>query len=462
MERLGSWIVRSGVTLAFLAGPGAAQAGAALVARTDTWDHELRIESPSGIAHVPSSGRFVLVDADINRSPRFKGKNLWEVGLARGEVFQSVDLTAFTDEPSDIAYDPGRDSFFVTDDDAIRLHEVGPSGERRSTIDLAALGAKDPEGVTHARKLDRLFVADGKGQRVLELTPEGRLVGGFDFGGLGIGNAEGIVQDPESGHLFLLSDEEQTLYELTIQGELVAAHGLRGLGTVRPRGVTLGPSSDPEDDPGARSFYVVDGGGKHHPDGRVYEVVLVNRPAGGAVRTSLVGDVDGFGFGGREPGFAHGDLDHDGLLEPGERLPDPLAPNPTDSEDAPGTDSLSVVTEQRPLLLEHVFDLPDGPALWGRLTLVVGGARALPSRRNLVVADGHVVGEVIPTREKRLYPGMIDATVLELPPSVLRGLSDGRLRIEITREPGTGNDALMVDYSRLEIAWARAEEGRNR
>jgi hypothetical protein len=455
MDRPGRWIVGSGLALALLAGSAPAHAGAALVARTDTWKDGLRIESPSGIAHVPKNGRFVLVDSDINRSPRFEGMNLWEVGLAGGEVFQSVDLTAFTNEPSDVAYDPGRDSFFVTDDDAIRLHEVGPSGERRATIDLAALGAKDPEGVTHDRKLDRLFVADGKGQRVLELTPDGRLVGGFDFGRLGIGNAEGIVHDPKSGHLFLLSDEEQTLYELSREGELVAAHGLRSLGSRRPRGVTLGPSSDLGGDSSARSFYVVDGGGKRHPDGRVYELVLASRPAGSAIRTSLVGDVDGFGFRGREPGFALGDLDHDGLLEPGERLPDPLSPNPTDVEDAPGTDTLSVVTEQGPLALEHVFDSPDVAALWGRLTLVVGGARAMPGRRNVVLADGHLVGEVIPTREKRVYPGMIGATVIELPPSVLRDLSDGRLRIEISREPGTGSDELMVDYSRLEIAWAR-------
>jgi hypothetical protein len=110
------------------------------------------------------------------------------------------------------------------------------------------------------------------------------------------------------------------------------------------------------------------------------------------------------------------------------------------------------VDAAHPLVVEHVLDLGGAVPVWARLTLVVGDARALPGRRNLVRIDGRVVGEVIPTRDKRLYPGMIGVTVLELPPAALRGLAGGRLRVEITREADAGSDDLMLDFSRLEVA----------
>jgi hypothetical protein len=49
---------------------------------------------------------------------------------------------------------------------------------------------------------------------------------------------------------------------------------------------------------------------------------------------------------------------------------------------------------------------------------------------------------------------VIAATVLELPPDVLRDLGDGALRVELAREAGSGSDELMLDYSRLEVAVA--------
>lgn len=433
---------------AVLADAAAARAGAALVARTETYDgNRLRIENPSGIARLPN-GRFAVVDADIERSPRFRHENLWEIDLATGRSVRALDLTGFTTEPSGLAHCAQRDSLLVTDDDEIRLHELDLSGKQRATIDLAELGAKDPEGVACAPELGRVFVADGKARQVLELTPEGGLVGRLGLAELPFENAEGIAWDPASGHLWLASDDPPALFEVTREGALVAAHDLLAFGAVRPRGLALAPASDGR----GMSLYVVDGGVRRHPDGRVLEVAVVGRPEGARIRTSLVGDVDGFGLRGDEPGFALGDLDHDGLLEPGERLPQPLGADSRDRDDPPGTDAPVEVTEERPLALEHAFELGAAEPAWARLTLVVGGARALSGRRNLVRADGRLIGEVVPTRDERLYPGMIGATVLELPPASLRDLRDGRLRVEIAREAGTGADELWLDFSRLEVA----------
>jgi hypothetical protein len=117
---------------------------------------------------------------------------------------------------------------------------------------------------------------------------------------------------------------------------------------------------------------------------------------------------------------------------------------------------LVTVREAQPLALDLALPLRGAEPVWARLTLVVGGARALPGRRSVVRADGRLLGELIPTREDRIHAGMIGATVLELPPAALRDLRDGRLRIEIAREAGTGENQILVDFARLEVATAPA------
>jgi hypothetical protein len=444
----------AGLLLAGALSPAAeARAGVALVSRTETCGGSgMCVEDPSGIAGLPGGG-FALVDGDAERSPRFRGESLWEVDLAGRKTLRAADLTGFTAEPSDVAWCEPLGALLVTDDDEIRLHVLSRSGEPRTAIDLAELGARDPEGVACAPEPGRVFVADGRGREILELTPEGRLVGRVELSELPVESAEGIAWDPEADHLLLLDDDPPTLFELTRDGSLVAGYDLVALGLVRPRGVALAPASDGR----GTSVYVVDAGEMHEPDGRVFEVSRAHRPTGARVRTQLVGDVDGFGFRGDEPGFAAGDLDRDGLLEPGERLPaGATGPSPRDADDPPGTDAAVLVAEGRPLGLEHVLALGSGVPVWARLTLRVGGARALGGRRSAVRADGHLLGEVVPTRGRRLYPGMIGDTVLELPPAALRDLRDGRLRVEIARDPGTGSDEIVVDFSRLEVAIAES------
>jgi hypothetical protein len=186
----------------------------------------------------------------------------------------------------------------------------------------------------------------------------------------------------------------------------------------------------------------------------------VERPRGARTLVDWVGDADGFGFQGDEPGFAAGDLDHDGLLEPGERLPArPGAEEPPfdnrSPEDGAAMDVLLPVGEGAPLRLTHAIPLGGALPQWARLTLAVGDARALPGARSLVRADGRLVGEIVGTRGERLHAGTIELTILELPPQTLLDLADGAVRVEIARAPGTGSDDIMLDYSRLEVAVPR-------
>ena len=395
----------------------------------------------------------MLVDDDAERPPRLGGENLWELDPAAPRSPRGVDLGELTKDPSDVTWCSATNTLLVTDDDELRLYELSLSGERRRTIDLSRVGAKDPKGVACAPELGRIFIADGKARQLIELGSDGSLVARVSLAELPFGNSEGIAWDPASGHLILVSDDPPALFELTREGVLWAAQDLLALGARRPRGLALAPASAGS----GTSLYVADAGERHGPDGRILEIALTVPPPDARVRTQLAGDVDGFGFRGDEPGFAQGDLDHDGLLEPGERLPQPPVPKGVrDPADPPTTDVLVTVREGEPLVLDQAIELGGGEPVWARLTLVVGGARALPGKRSVVRADGRLLGELIPTRGERLYPGMIATTVLELPPASLRDLRDGRLRIEIAREPGTGDSALMLDFCRLEVAVAGA------
>jgi hypothetical protein len=436
-----------------LAGTLEARAGVALVSRTELGGAEgAWIGHASDLAWLGAPARLAVLDPD-GEPPG--GSRLFELDLSGATPPRSLELGSVTEEGSGLAYHPERDIFFVTDDDALRLHELDRSGRRLATVDLAELGARDPEGVAYAPGLDRLFVADGRARRVLELTRAGELLAKLDLEPLGVESAEGIAYDPASGNLLVVADDEEpTLFEVTRAGELVGAYDLLALGALRPRGVTLAPPREgwPA---GTRRAYVADALNEDDPGGRILELALRHRPAGARVVTSLVGDVDGFGFRGDEPGFAFGDLDRNGLLEPGERLPvAPTGALPDNREpgDDPATDSGFEVSGTRPLVLQHALALGGATPSWARVTLVVGGARALAGHRNLVRADGWLVGEVIPTRKERVHAGMIGASVLELPPPALRELADGRLRLEIARQPGSGSDVLMVDYCRLEVA----------
>ncbi len=445
------------VALAAALDARAARGGVALVRRVDTWNGSgLRIANPSGIAFVPATGSFWIADERAGRG----AEDAWEVDLAGPRVLRALDLTPASYEASDLAYHPGRGTFFLTDDGALRLVEVDLEGRAVATTDLGERGAHDPEGIACDPEGDRLFVADGHGEQVLELTGAGALVGSFSLKDFDLHNAEGIAYDPQSDHLFLVSDDHGgLLVEVTRDGRLVQAHGLLELGAVRPRGLVLAPSSDPADPPGTTNLYVADARTKDEPDGSILELARVARPREARVLVHLVGDADGFGFASDAVGFAAGDLDHDGVLEPGERLPGTLrTPPPFDlrsPEDPRATDALLVVTEEAPLRFAHAVDLGGRPALWARLTLVVADARALPGARHLVRADGRLVGELVGTREDELHPGHVEATVLELAPSVLRELGDGVLQVEIARAPGAGSDDVMLDYSRLEVAVAR-------
>jgi hypothetical protein len=290
-----------------------ASAGVALVRRIEL-DGLAGLPRPSGIAFRPEPPGFLLIGPTT--PPR-----IWSVDPgANGAGPRLLDV-AELDAPgvtlAGVAWRAATGTTWIVDDEALRALELDAAGRTLTRLDLGGAGARDPEGITTDAAGDRLWISDGGGRQVLELTPSGRLVASLDLDAHVLDDAEGITYDPASDHLFVVSDREARLAELTRSGELVGVYALAPLGAVRPQGVAAVPGGEP----GATRLYVADAMHENGAGGRLLELALMRRPAGARTLTSQVGDADGFGFRGSEPGFAAGDLDHDGLLEPGERIP---------------------------------------------------------------------------------------------------------------------------------------------
>jgi hypothetical protein len=420
------WIgsVLASVTGVTLAAASAALAGPVLLERMDTFEPAgLPVADPSSVAQGPD-GTIFVTDASRWKGEPSPEHNLWQIDRATRSVVRAYGLR-FTREPAGVAYHPGRDTIFITDDDELALLEVDRNGRKLREIDLGDLGARDPEGVAIDVEGDRLFIADGRGRQILVVSTSGRLLHSLSLEQAGMRNAEGIAYDPRTRRLFAVDGKGGTLFE---------THGPRLL--------------------------IADELVHEQADGRIVEVALVRRPDDSRVLTSLVGDADGFGFRGGEPGFAAVDRDHNGRLEPGEQVPGHAlsTSGPADhreAEDDRATDALLIVASGAPLTLSHRVALESTAPLWARLTLVVADARALPLQRSWVRADGVLLGEVVGARGQRLAPGAVVQTSIELPPAALEQLRDGRLVVEIERPPGSGSDEMWLDYSRLEVAVAR-------
>ena len=452
------WALMS-VTGITLGAASPATAGPVLLDRMDTFETGgLPVADPSSVSAGPGTTIFVT-DASRWKGEPSPEHNLWEIDRATRRVVRAYRLR-ITREPAGMAYHPGRDTFFITDDNELELLEVDRNGKKLQKIDLDDFGARDPEGIAIDVEGERLFIADGRGRQILVVSTDGRLLRSLPLPHPGPSNAEGIAYDPHTRHLFVVDGDGGTLFELDEDATLLGAYDLAALGIVSPEGISFVSQASAEATASDPRFLIADELIHKQADGRIVEIALTRRPADSRLITSLVGDPDGFGFRGSETGFPAVDRDRNGRLEIGEQLPGGAlaGSGPMDNrepEDDRATDALLVVAEGAPLSLTHRVDLDSAPPLWARLTLVVADSRSLPLHRNWVVADGVLVGELIGARGRRLVPGAVMQTSFELPPAALEQLRDGQLVVEIQRPPGDDDDELWIDYSRLEVAVAR-------
>lgn len=421
------------------------------------------VPDPSALTFIPPSRTLVVSDCEIERLQEFAGQNLFAFALETGREARSASTMAFSKEPTGITYHPRRRTTFITDDDGKEVYETDESGEVVGRFDTESLGCPDPEGITADPSTGNLFIVSGGTRTVFEATATGEPVSRIPLARQGILDPESIAYDPRTGHFFLASSAQQAIFEFSRTGSLLTTYSLASLGIISPQGLAFAPSSEPSDPRGTMNLYVADAGIRDYADGKIVELALRSRPTDAVVYTHTVGDTDGFGFKGDEPGFAASDRDGDGRLEFAESLPDldgrgaisleegrDAFDNRTDESEAM-TDVSVLVTEAEPWELTHRFDLAGYTAGRARLTLLVADARTHPAQQSEVWVDGIMLGQIGGTTGGAALDGAISTTVLEFSNRALLALEDGELLVRITRPAGTESDDIAVDYSRLEI-----------
>ena len=249
---------------------------------------------PSGIDFWPLTGRFLIVDSEVDEMPdNFTGVNVFDADTS-GKLISTCSTTdanrgGWSNEPTGLGINPANNRLYISDDDQNKVFEVslGPDGAYCTADDLvtSASFATDTEDVAYGD--NKLFIAGGTTGKVIwfDLGADGVLGGGddgpitiWDAASLGFHDLEGIDYNPENKTLFLLSTQpnEQYLGEATTDGHLLRAWDLSFMGSMpnMRSDVAYAPSSA---DPAMKNIYIVSRGLDNNPhtdenDGRWWEV----------------------------------------------------------------------------------------------------------------------------------------------------------------------------------------------
>ena len=251
-----------------------------LIGRFETWNGGvIRSTDVSGLTFHPPSGNLFIVDSEINEiAGVFNGDNIFEISLSGDTVFR--EIASRNSEPTGITYNEFDGFFYVTNDNNGRLERYddrlnSPLLSIKTKNDVE--GAIDPEGVTSNPADGMLFVVDGSSGGNQILAYDSNLVFQYSFSFDAVADdAEGIAYDTETSHLFIVSDVDKAIYEFTVDGEFVEEYDMSTFPVVpqSPQGLSFGPTSDPDDDPAARSLYIADAMVDNFEDGMIFEVRL--------------------------------------------------------------------------------------------------------------------------------------------------------------------------------------------
>lgn len=262
-----------------------------LVQIIDTSQFSPPSPDPSGLAYLSDENRLLVGDSEVNETPLYEGANAFESTLL-GELTGTFNTTAFSDEPSGVAYKPDGRHLFFADDNDDEVYELRPgldghygtADDILSSFDTRAFNSYDPEGITYEGVEDRLFIVDGINAEVYEVSagPNGIFdgvddeVAHFDTEGIGILDPEGIAFNPDTGNLYVVGKPDELVAEVTTTGELVQLIDISEADARKPSGLAYAHRSNDET---LMSLYVAERGVDNDTDpsendGKVYELAL--------------------------------------------------------------------------------------------------------------------------------------------------------------------------------------------
>jgi len=230
---------------------------------------QLAMTQPSGLAYVPQSDSFVLLDAAAPGAfTRYDPATNQAVSLSGGPT-PAV--------PINVTYDGSRQRLLVLDAATGELVAATVAAEQAAlTItdryNMAGLNLQQPAGLTVDDTSGALFILDSATNKVTRIAPggdgsfestaalnEGR-VSQIDLSALGASGLRGLALNPATGDFYVLDPAKLALYEVSSAGEVVKAHDLQGSGLVSPQGLVFARSGDATDDPSLYDLYIADRG----------------------------------------------------------------------------------------------------------------------------------------------------------------------------------------------------------
>ena len=253
---------------------------------------------PTGLAYFPPSGNLLVTDSEVNEMAMYAGVNQWETTL-NGNQVQESSTTAFTDEPTGIAYNPDNQHLFFSDDTGVRrIYELNPGSDGLyytaddivTSFKTGAFSSYDPEGIAYDNQQGHLFIADGVNAEVYEIDPGANgifdgvppagddIVSQFDTAILGLRDPEGVEFNPDTGTLFIVSQDDGIVVETARDGIPVSVFDVASTGAINLSGVAYGPSSANASE---NSLYLVARGVDNNSDpdendGKLYEISLAD------------------------------------------------------------------------------------------------------------------------------------------------------------------------------------------
>jgi uncharacterized protein YjiK len=274
--------------------PANATAQSSLVQVIDTSQFTPPSPDAAGLAYQALTNRLLLSDSEVNEVAIYDDVNVWEITLGGG-VVRTSDTTAFSNEPTGVAYNTSDGHWFFSDDDAKRVFEIdpGPDGTMDTADDVVTslntvdFGSSDPEGIAFDTLQGYLFIVDGGAAEIFELSPGSNgvfdgvppdgddvVAGQFDTASLNVNDPEGVEHNADDDTLFILDQDTKTIAHTSRSGVLIRTIDLDFLDMRNPAGITYAPGSS---DPSVKNLYLADrgvdnAGDPNENDGMIYEI----------------------------------------------------------------------------------------------------------------------------------------------------------------------------------------------